>query len=247
MGGYLSTVLRTVILDDAAYQEWREPPNLFLRGIILILVVTLVAGLIGLAVNFVEGVRPVDAEGIRDQIDQFMEMQERFNPGMQNLDPVAQSMMDQMVDLIVPMVTDVAQVDAPLPRGVGGFFEAVGTWLTRALVAFGGWLFYGTLVLVTVNLLGGTAKLPDFLGMVSVYAVPGLLAILAPLHICLGIFALIGAIWSIVVYIKATAVASGLDGGRAILAVIAPAIVLWLLGMLVLVFGIVWLTIIIPG
>ena len=83
--------------------------------------------------------------------------------------------------------------------------------------------------------------------MVSLYAVPGLLALLAPLHVCLGIFALMGAIWSIVVYIKATAVASGLDGGRAVLAVLAPAVVLWLLGMLVLVFGIVWLSIIIPG
>ncbi len=49
------------------------------------------------------------------------------------------------------------------------------------------------------------------------------------------------------VYIKATAVASGLDAGRAVLAVLAPAIVLWLLGMLVLVFGIVWLSIVIPG
>lgn len=247
MGGYLSTVLRTVILDDAAYQEWREWPNLFLRGIILVIVVTLVAGLIGLAVNFVEGVRPVDAADIRQQIDEVMEMQYRFSPGMQNLDPVAREMMEQVFDLIVPMVTDVASVEAPLPRGIGSFFEAVGGWLTRSLVALGGWLFYGALVLIAVNLLGGTAKLPDFLGMVSLYAVPGLLALFAPLHVCLGIFAVIGAIWSIVVYIKATAVASGLDGGRAVLAVLAPAVVLWLLGMLVLVFGIVWLAIIIPG
>ena len=247
MGGYLSTVLRTVILNDAAYQEWRKWPNLFLRGIILIIVVTLVAGLIGLAVSFVERVRPVDAADIRQQIDEVMEMQYRFNPGMQNLDPVAKEMMEQGFDLIIPLVTDVASVEPPLPRGIGGFFQAVGGWLTRSLVALGGWLFYGALVLIAVNLLGGTAKLPDFLGMVSLYAVPGLLALLAPLHVCLGIFALIGAIWSIVVYIKATAVASGLDGGRAVLAVLAPAIVLWLLGMLVLVFGIVWLSIIIPG
>lgn len=247
MGGYLRTALRTVILDDAAYQEWREWPNLFLRGIILIIVVTLIAGLIGLAVNFVERVTPVNAEDIRQQIDEVMEMQYRFNPGMQNLDPMAQSMMDQIFDLIVPMITDVTAVEAPLPRGIGGFFEAVGAWLTRSLVALGGWLFYGTLVLIAVNLLGGTAKLPDFLGTVSLYVIPGLLALLTPLHGCLAIFAVIGAIWSIVVYIKATAVASGLDGGRAVLAVIAPAVVLWLLGMVVLVFGIVWLSVVIPG
>jgi hypothetical protein len=242
MGGYLSTLLRTVILDDAAYQEWRERPNLFLRGIILIVVVTLMAGLVGLAVDFVERVRPVNAADIRQQIDQVMEL-----PFLQNMDPAAQQMMDQILDLVVPMVSDVAQVEAPLPRGIGSFFEAVGAWLTRSLAALGGWLFYGALVLIAVNLLGGTARLPDFLGTASVYAIPGLLALLAPLHLCLGIFALIGAIWSIVVYIKATAVATGLDGGRAILAVIAPAVVLWLLGMLVLVFGIVWLSIIIPS
>jgi hypothetical protein len=121
---------------------------------------------------------------------------------------------------------------------------AVGSWLSRALVAIGGWLFYGALVLIAANLLGGSAKLPDFLGMVSLYAIPGLLAIVSPLFPCLCIFGLIGAIWSIVVYVKATAVATGLDGGRAVLAVIAPAVVLWLLGMLVGALAVVWLAII---
>ena len=33
MGSLLNTLWKTVILDDAAYQEWRERPNVFLRGI----------------------------------------------------------------------------------------------------------------------------------------------------------------------------------------------------------------------
>ena len=61
MSAMLGTLFRTAILDDAAYQEWRERPNLFLRGIVLILIITLIAGLITFAVNLVNTVQPVDA------------------------------------------------------------------------------------------------------------------------------------------------------------------------------------------
>jgi hypothetical protein len=136
------------------------------------------------------------------------------------------------MDVMVPMITDLANVKAPLPRGITGFFNAFGSWLSRALTAIAGWLFYGVLVLIFVNLLGGSAKLPEFLGTAALYIVPGLLVLLKPIP-CVGwLFALIGTIWSIVVYIKATSVVGDLDGGRAILAVVAPFFALIVLGVL---------------
>jgi hypothetical protein len=233
----LGTLARTLILDDDAYQGWRERPNLFLRGIVLILIVTLIAGIITFAVSLVNQTKPVDELEIRESIEQSFEMQERFNPAWQ--DPEARKMIEGMVDVIVPMVIDITQIEAPLPRGIVGLFQAVGSWVSRAAAAIGGWLAYGALVLIFVNLLGGSAKLPDFLGMVALYSIPGLLALLQPVP-CLGaILGLIGTIWAIVVYIKAVSVSADLDAGRAIVAVLAPIVVV---SLLVFVLGILWVT-----
>jgi hypothetical protein len=242
MGNLFNTVVRTMILDDGAYQEWRERSNLFLRGIVLIIIITLVAGLLAFAVNLVDRAKPVDESSIRDGMRQWTEMQSQWLPFYG--DPEVQDMMEGMMDVMVPMVTEITQIRSPLPKGITGFFQTLGEWLSRAFAAIGGWLFYGALVLIFVNLLGGTAKLPDFYGMVALYAVPGLLALLNPIP-CLGpILALVGAIWSIVVYIKATSVASGLDGGRAIVAVVAPFFAITLLAILVSVLAFLWLIII---
>lgn len=240
MGTMFSTLVRTLILDDSAYQEWRERPNLFLRGIILILVVTLVAGVLVFAVDLVDSVRPVRIEEIQRQIEQGFEQQYRWNPNWQNVPPEVRAMMDEIMEVVTAMVTEILSIDTFLPRGVSGFFEAVGRYLTGALATLGGWMFYGALVLIAVNLLGGSARLPDFLGMVSLYVIPALLGLLRPVP-CLGPFlALIGLIWGIVVYVKAISVASDLDGGRSLLAFFAPLIALVLLGILFFTLAVLW-------
>lgn len=245
MSGMLNTLLRTVILDDSAYQEWRERPNLFLRGIVLIAIVMLVAGLIAFGVNLVNQVRPVNVADIEDQIRQGFEMQYQWNPGLQEAPPEVRAMMDQMIDVIIPMVTDIVSIKSPLPRGISGFFLALGTYLSRVLAALGGWMLYGALVLIAANLLGGSAKLPHFLGMTSLYAIPGLLALLQPVP-CLGaLLALIGTIWSIVVYIKAVSVATDLDAGRSIVAVLAPFLAILIIAFLLALLFAMWIAIVV--
>jgi hypothetical protein len=230
MGNLLSTLFRTVILDDAAFAEWRERPNLFLRGLVLILVVSLVAGLVSFAITLVNQVQPVDVDKIEEQIMESFDLQFQWNPAWQ--DPEIRGVMEDMIDVMVPMVGDLVQIKAPLPQGIIGFFNAISGWFGRALTAIGGFLFYGALVLIFVNLLGGSAKLADFYGTAALYVIPGLLTLLSPIP-CLGaLLWFIGAIWSIVVYIKATSVATGMDGGRAVLAVVAPFFALILLGII---------------
>lgn len=244
MGEMLTTLLRTVVLDDSAYQEWRERPNLFLRGIVLIAIVILVAGLVVFAVNLVERVRAPDLAEIEDAIRQGFEMQYQFNPGLRDAPPEVQKMMDQMIETIIPMVRDISQIEAPLPRGISGFLQATGMYLSRVFGALGSWMLYGALVLIAVNLLGGSAKLPDFLGMTALYSMPLLLTLLTPIPCVGSLLALIGWIWAIVVYVKAVSVASDMDGGRSIIAVLAPFVVVLLLGILLLILSIVWMAIV---
>lgn len=239
MGGLVNTLFRTLLLDDEAYQEWRERPNLFLRGIVLIIVISLVAGLVSFAVTLVQNVNPVNMAQIEDEIQQSFDLQYQYNPGWQ--DPEMREMMEEMIDVIIPMITDITEIEAPLPHSITGFFQAIGGWLSRAFSAIGGWLLYGALVLIAVNLLGGSAKLPHFLGMVALYIVPGLLAILNPVPCVGGLLAFIGTIWSVVVYIKAVSVASDLDVGQSVLAVFAPFLVLMLLGVLLAILGFLWI------
>lgn len=241
MGAMLKTLLRTLILDDAAYREWRERPNLFLRGIVLVLVISLVAGLVTFGINLVAQVRPVDAGEIEREIRESLDMQRRFNPSMQ--DPEVQEMIEGMMDVMVPMIVDVAGIPARLPAPVSGFFGALGSWLSAGLAAIGGWLFYGALVLIGVNLLGGTARLGEFYGTVAVYAIPGMLGLLGPIP-CVGwLIALVGTIWGIVMYVKATSVVSGLDIGRSVVAVLAPAVAILVLAILLAMLFVLWLVI----
>jgi hypothetical protein len=244
MGGMLNTVFRTIILDDSAYEDWRERPNLFLRGIILIAIVILIAGIIAFAVNLVNLVRAPDLDQIEDQIRMGFEQQFKFNPSMQNLPPEVREMLDQTIEVVIPMAKDLAAVEAPLPRGITGLFQATGEYLTRVFSALGGWMFYGALVLIAVNLLGGAAKLPDFLGTTALYSVPLLLTLLSPIPCLGGLLALIGWIWAIVVYIKAVSVSSDLDAGRSILAVLAPIAFFAVLGLLFSIAVAIWLVIV---
>ena len=242
MASLVNVLLRTLILDDAAYEDWRERPNIFLRGIALIVIVTLLASLISFGVNLVNRVQPVDAAEVEQEVREALEMQFQWNPAWQ--DPQMRQMMEETIDVIVPMVVEISRIRAPLPQGVSGFLQAAGNWLSGAAGALGGWLLYGALVLFTANLLGGGARLREFYGMVALYAIPGLLAFFQPVD-CIGpLLALVGTIWGIVVYVKATSVVSGLDGVRSTIAVLAPAVALIFLGILLVMVWVLWLMII---
>ena len=244
MSNVLSVLAKTVILDDAAYRAWRDRPNPFLRGMALIVVISLVAGLATFGINLASKVKPVDTAQVEEGMRRGFQESLRWNLGWQAMDPKMRKMAEEQMDVIVEMVTDMVRIGTPLPRGVSGFFEALGAFLSRAPGALAGWLFYGALVLVAVNLLGGAARLPDFLGSVSLYVIPGLLGLLGWIP-CLGpLLGLAAWIWGVVMYVKAVSVASDLDTGRSVLATFAPAVVILALGLALTTLWIVWLVIV---
>lgn len=266
MGSLINTLFRTILLDDSAFREWRERPNLFPRGILLILIISLLTSVVAFTTNLVNLTKPVDKVigeveegfGMAREVMENMMSGEFFwatDPEFQKGMAAAMDAYDEAMQVNQKMVLEIMQVRSPLPRGIGGFLQAVGMWLSAALASIAGWMVYGVMVLIAVNLLGGGAKLPDFLGMVSLYVVPTLLGLLGALAgaltsipylgwlmgILAFLFGLASWVWAIVVYVKAVSVVSNLDGGRAVVAVCAPPVVLFVLAMVVAVGWAAWI------
>ena len=123
MGSLLNTLWRTVILDDGAFQDWSERPNVFLRGIVLIILVTLVAELIVFGVNLVTQVQPVDLTVIPESMNEWYGDSSRWMPEM---GPEFRKAWEGMMDVMFPMMRELSEIKAPLPQGIIGFLNAVG-------------------------------------------------------------------------------------------------------------------------
>jgi hypothetical protein len=138
-----------------------------------------------------------------------------------------------------------------LPRPVGQFFQALGGWAGRPLGMLGGFLAYAIWVMLAAKLLGGTGRLQEFLGTAALSGLPYLLLILEKVPCLGGLLGLVAWIWSTLIWIAATAVVHGwatplataeggveryqVRWGRAVLAVILPALALIVLGSLALI------------
>ena len=124
MSSLIHTLWRSAILDDGAYHDWRDRPKIFLRGILLILIITLIAELIPFAVHLYNQVTVPDAQDIQRRMDEVLDMQRQFSPLYQ--DPAAWRMARESADAVASMIADIAAIRPPLPRGVAGFLTALG-------------------------------------------------------------------------------------------------------------------------
>lgn len=219
------TLWKALILDDDTFRRWRDHPNVFLNGLILIVVVSLIAGSIPFVVDLVERVSPFDFAQVRREMDEGMEVWRQFMPD----DPEFQRQFNENWEWGLRMGERFAQLRPPLGNVFSGFFEALSSYLSSPLSSLGNWMLYAALVLLAAQLLGGKGTLPIWLGTSALYVIPTLLGILRPVQCVGGLLALIGFGWGLVIYIKALTVSAELDWGKAILAVFAPAVVLFLL------------------
>ena len=125
-----------------------------------------------------------------------------------------------------------------LPRPLGRQASCTVRGLQRAISApyrrLATWLPYSLLVLAVARALGGRAGLPQMLGTGALYVVPHALGVLRPVPYLGPLLGLIGSIWGAAIYVRATAVANDLDGWRAFLACVLPALAGVTLALMVL-------------
>lgn len=121
---------------------------------------------------------------------------------------------------------------ALLPGWLAALLSAFGVWINWPLRWLTWWIVYGAAVLTTCKLWGVPTTLQRFYALTGYAAIPLILLGLGPIP-CLGVIAqFVGVVWMLVVYIAAVRAATGLDAGRATLAVIFPGAVVGLLAAL---------------
>lgn len=126
----------------------------------------------------------------------------------------------------------IGDLEPRAPGWLAAFFSALGEWVNWPLSWLTCWLVYGLAILVVAKFFGASTTLPRFYAATSYAFVPLLLTALSPIP-CLGALAtFIAVLWSFVIYVHATEVVTDLSSGKAVLSVVTPAAIIFLLVVL---------------
>jgi len=225
-----------VLFRHAAYAQHATRADALKRGLLLLVLVTLLAGVVPLVINVVNGLRPLDLEAQRREAEQgFREFFQIMGPYL-NLPSGLDA--ERMLAYIRPNMElgfRIAQLPTRLPRPVGAVLENLGGFLSLPFGRLAGWLGYAIWVLLVAKLLGGRATVAQMLGVSVLYVVPHVLDFLGFVP-CLGpVLWVVATVWGMAIYVKAVAVANEFSISRAIAATVVPALAGMVVGLVGLV------------
>lgn len=248
-----------LLLRQQTFSALRERSDVFLQGFIVLFVAAIVAGAFSSLLVPIQTLAPVATkEQVLAEANSVFES--RFN-GPPSIRAQVQPYVGEIASMIYELETlspragEGARPIAAVINYVGAVLAVPFSW------AWIGWtLFAGLLIHFTSRLLGGRAGMAQMLGLTSLAAAPqiftaltGLLAlfgVLSQINLFSGLNSLLGfalAIWSAVVYIKATSVAQGFSYARAIGAIaLGFGLLLGLFFLALVLFGLVVAVLVVP-
>jgi hypothetical protein len=229
----LETLRGALTLDGDFFRSFHARHDVFLRGVVLVVVVALIASLPLFIMDLVNhlGTASNPAGAVTQQFQQAMQ---NIAPYLQSMPPEAQAQINQGFEAGSEIATRIAALPTPIPRPVGAALQALGSWLSKpfgnagfplSVASLGTWLGYGLLVMLFARWLHGRGDMAGFFGTTSLYAVPHLLNFLSPVPLLGPLTGLIAFFWGAAIYVKATAVSHELTLERALLAVLLPVLV----------------------
>jgi hypothetical protein len=218
--------LGVLLLDDECFVELRASPDVFRKGFTLLLVIGLIVGLVGGFYSMVVQLINSPAEQIQDAADQMMEVMGQFGAG-----PEMEMVLENVLQGF-QIGARIAEIKSPLPRPVGVFFTYLGAAVSVPFSWIGQLLFYSTLVMLLARLLGGKGSITIQFGLACLATAPYILTAFGFIPCLGGLLGFVAWIWSIVIYVKATAIAQKLTIGKAALAALLPAAISFLLAFL---------------
>lgn len=224
------TIGSALLLEDSAYVEMRDAEDGFRRGLLFLVVISLVVGLIISLVSFINAVQTTPAQAMA-QFQQAMEqaLQQMRAFGAFGGDEAFWQAFTENWEAGLALgarITQVVEETTPAPKPVVDLFHALGQWASYPFGWISTWMLYGLLTLVFAKLLGGTASIQEMLAATSLVALPHLLDAFRFIPFVGFLISIIAFLWGVAIYVKGTAVANRLDVGRALLAVAAPILVL---------------------
>jgi len=246
MSEMLSTMRGAITLDIPTLVRFRDGGDVFRRGVIILVLVGLVVGAVDFAVGFIGSFFAPSADAQMVEFGQSLDQMLQFMP------PEAAEFFEEQVlvniQAGIEIGREITALPTPLPKVVGNFFEALGLLVSRPLAMLGGFLAYGIWVMLAAKLLGGSGRLQEFLGTAALAAVPSLLLVLERVPCLGGVLGLVAWVWGAIIWMAATAVAHGwavpvtgaagevtryqVSWGKAILAVILPALAVAVLALI---------------
>jgi hypothetical protein len=245
MSEWIHDLRGALLFDTETFTRVRLRPDAVWRGVVLIVIVALLAGLPAFIIEAGRGLRTVEAiEAAASQASLGLEQGlQQAAPALQNVSPQVLDLIRQNFQMGVRIGTRIAELPAFIPRPLGNLLRAAGHWLSvpfgRGLIPLAAaslatWLGYGIWVLVYAKVLGGRADLRGFFGATSLYAVPHLLNVFAIVPVLGPLLAIVAFFWGLAIYVKGAAVSNEISAGRALIAVFLPVIIFSLVALMLL-------------
>jgi hypothetical protein len=219
----------TVRFRHEAYAQHVARPDALKRGLALLVLVTLVAGLVPFFISLVGDLRPVDIEEQRSAADQgIQEFLSSLDTMRQFVDlpPDVERQIVANMKAGIDMGLRIEALPTALPKPLGRILQDLGLLLSLPFSRMAGWIGYAIWVLLVAKLLGGRATVSEMLGATALYATPHVLGILGFVPCLGGLLGLAATLWGIAIYVKAVAVSHDLSIRRAIVATIAPGLII---------------------
>jgi len=230
----LGSVWDAMLFKSEAYERHIARSDVLKRGLLLIVVVTLLAGLLSFAIDLVRDMIPKSIEERRQAIWESIENPLQFM-GPAGSDLLPPEYRKQLPDIMagVEIGLEIEALPTPLPRFFVKLFENGGAFLSLPFSRLGGWMWYALWVLLAAKLLGGRATLPQMLGGTALFIAPHILDLFGFIPCLGGLLGLVAALWGIAIYVKAVATANEFGVGRAVVATLLP--IVFFVGVCVLV------------
>ena len=229
MNEMIDTLKGVVLLDEKTYQSFLASENAMKRGIFILLACFLVAAFPAAVGQLVDNVQPFTAERAEAFQEQFLQGFEQAAPFLPP-DEDFQIFMEQFKENFAFGASIGVAIDAlprPLPRAAGGFFQALGGWLSAPFTHLAAWMSYAIWVLLFSKITGGFGGVNRFLGLTALFAVPNLLGFFNFIPFLGGAISLVGVVWGWVVYVKAVQISQEYTTSKAILIAILPVLVMF--------------------
>jgi hypothetical protein len=230
-------------LRQETMAAWAEAADGFRRGVLFVALTALIAGSLTAIVDMVHAVSPPGAEQQRAKMGA---QAERLYSALEPfLDQETVDALRDNTPAALDLLVELQELPAPLPTRISQAVTALGLWLAEPITRLGGWFGYTVFVLLVARLLGGTGGVRQMFAATALASAPRALGVLGALLGLLRLGALGGVlavglwVWSVAVYVRAVGVASRLNGARALVAAVAPALFLTgLIACLVAAFGV---------